>query len=54
MHGRALRYDNRLLSVKVFVLLLAVVEWARPIATQLGEWFEAEEFSRHAVERQAG
>jgi hypothetical protein len=48
MHGRALRYDNHLLSVKAFVLLLAVVEWARPIATQLGEWFEAEEFARHA------
>ncbi|HEV2069588.1 MAG TPA: hypothetical protein VGR26_07340 [Acidimicrobiales bacterium] len=48
MHGRALRYDSRLLSVKAFALLLAVMEWARPIAAQLGEWFEAEEFARHA------
>lgn len=31
MHDRELRYDNRVNSTKVFVLLAAVVEWAQPL-----------------------
>lgn len=51
LHGRALAYDNRLLSIKAIALLLAVIEWARPIAAELAKWFEAEEFARHPGSR---
>lgn len=47
LHGRSLRYDNRLASTKALVLLLAVVEWARPIAAELGKWFEADRTAAH-------
>lgn len=40
LHGRELAYDNRTISTKAFVLLLAVMEWAQPSAAELGEWFE--------------
>lgn len=48
LHGRELAYDDRVISTKAFVLLFAVMEWAEPIAAELGEWFEAERAARHA------
>lgn len=46
LHGRELAYDTRIMSTKALVLLLAVIEWARPIAEELGQWFEADRASQ--------
>lgn len=48
LHGRELRYDNYVLSTKALVLLLAVVEWARPIAGRRAEKLDAERSLRYA------
>ena len=37
LHGRELGYDTLINSTKVFVMLLAVVEWAQPLARVLAE-----------------
>ncbi len=48
LHGRELAYDTRSNSTKVFVLLLAVIEWAEPRARDLAESKEREREERFA------
>lgn len=48
MHGRELAYDTRTNSVKCFVLLQAIVEWAQPVARELVEHRKAEREARWA------
>jgi hypothetical protein len=48
MHGRELGYDTKKNSVKAFVLLLAVVEWAQPQARRAAEATQREREERYA------
>ena len=48
LHGRELGYDTKANSTKVFVLLLAVIEWAQPRARTLAERKDREREEAHA------
>lgn len=48
MHGRELRYDTKRNSVKAFVLLLGVIEWAQPQARRAAEAAQLQREERYA------
>jgi hypothetical protein len=48
LHGRELGYDTKLNSTKVFVLLVAIIEWAHPRARARAERLEREREARYA------
>lgn len=48
LHGRELGYDTLRNSTKVFVALLSVLEWARPLADAKAEQLEREREERYA------